>query len=164
MNLTPANRRNLDKLATYLETLPKRYKHFNMGYFLEAQSIIDDSETRHRNYVDYAKNNGGVNKHYCGAVACAIGHGPSAGVLVPKRYLNNNTSINWTDYSDEFFAPYYSSTWDWMFSGNWEDVDNTHRGAAARIRYILAGNEVPEDFNDEPYLKHKKLYAHLKVN
>jgi hypothetical protein len=50
-------------------------------------------------------------------------------------------------------------------------VDNHHYGAAARIRYLLAGNDVPgrrngwgEFVGDPPAQEHKNLYAPFHID
>lgn len=160
MTLTAKQKANLDKLANYLEGLPKRYRHFDMHSYHEAH---DPSATLEQ-YADYAMNNGGVTKHACGAVACAIGHGPAAGILMTKRLANPGDYYRpqWGTYSFQNFAP-SGNHWDWMFSSEWTRIDNGHRGAAARIRYVLAGRSLPADFRDTPKLKHRAFYQEFRV-
>lgn len=55
-----------------------------------------------------------------------------------------------------------SDEWTWLFSGAWELVDNTARGAAARLRYLLADKDVP-NMDDGPEWAHRKLYEEFKV-
>lgn len=161
MTLSPGRRVNLDKLATYLEKLPLRYKHFDMTDYIGAP------DTPNIIFIDYAQHNGGLEKQPCGTVACAIGHGPAAGVYMSKALATDRSgwdmSPDWSTYSLRKFAP-LGPEWDWMFDNNWSPVDNSHRGAAARIRFLLAGNSVPEDFKDTGALKrHVKLYKEFKV-
>lgn len=152
------NRDNLLTLAIYLESLPKYYMAFNMYEFLETPT---EEKTE-----DYLLRNGDI--HECGAVACAIGHGPSAGFLFPPAPENGEDHNDfwykvsegdgvsyyrpdWMNYSAEFFISdqEHFPEWEWCFSGNWGRTDNHHWGAAARIRYLLAGNNPPQVTDSE---------------
>lgn len=135
------NQENLDKLATYLEQLPVDYKHFDMeGYYDKDHQLTREQA------LDYALNNGGVDKFDCGTVACAVGHGPAAGILLTLNETTIFGAPDWDRYSKRFAD---GGDFEWLFSSYWADMDNTHRGAAARIRYLLAGNEIP-DYRDFP--------------
>lgn len=158
--LSTHHKANLEKLATYLEGLPKRYKHFGMASFTDN---IADWEARKK----YALENGGVAQMGCGTVACAVGHGPAAGVLFTKDdiffFSNGDARLKWWEYSYRNFCG-EGEIWEWMFGGVWADIDNTHRGAAARIRYILSGRKVPEDFDyNWAKRKHRALYKEFRV-
>lgn len=150
MALTKAQRANLDALATYLEKLPANYRHFGMACFLDG----DDDEA----IVKYARENGGVRT--CGTAACAVGHGPAAGILVPERMIS--PYVDWDEYT-ALFAPVACITTDWSFGGAWSRIDNTHHGAAARIRYLLEHGEPPEGYL-EPARKWKPLYAPYRID
>lgn len=172
--LTRAQRANLKKLATYLENLPEDYQHFEMSEF----NSLSDADA-----VDYGLNNGGLDRfseaNACGTVACAVGHGPSAGVLFRKGkdyvtydcYGEKFVDPKWNEYSERF-APLRSDEWNWMFGAEWSDYDNTHRGAAARIRYLLDGNTPPIttgryffefDYEPDPVLGFAVEYAKYLV-
>lgn len=155
--LTRTQCNNLAKLATYLEGLPADYSHFSMDVFIKGgdEEKEDGNES---SYVEYALTNGGVGKHGCGTVACAIGHGPAAGIFFRKVELSSDSTWdeeecdwlpikepNWDKYSQRF-APLDTGLWAWFFGSGWEDEDNTHQGAAARIRYVLDRNSIPEAF------------------
>lgn len=142
---TPAQRANLALLAAKLESLPKGYKHFKMEYYLEVDNLDEESKA----FIKYAQENGGLGQWNCPAVACAIGHGPSAGILFKRSEIDG--APMWGRYAQRAFGaregevyPLYA----WLFSGYWGDVDNHHWGAAARIRYVLHHRQVPsfEDY------------------
>lgn len=122
------NTENLEKLATYLEQLPEGYEHFDMKYYFVAQGLrlaSPDNESVLES---------------CGTVACAIGHGPAAGIPVKSGEL-------WVVYSERVFE-LSPSAWDWCFGEEWVRVDNTPQGAAKRIRhYITYG--LPEDAEEQ---------------
>lgn len=126
VNLTRWQRANLAKLAAYLRTLPKGYPDFEMSGFVKGGN---DGEA----YVPE-----------CGTAACAAGHGPRAGIK-PKK------GEDWYTYSDRAFVDgsehYYG--WEWVFSGDWADYDNTVHGAAARIEYMLERG-TPDEWDGYP--------------
>lgn len=126
MTLTAENRANLEKLATYLEGLPEDYDAFTMAHYFIAPP---------KEEVRYAAENGGVAA--CGAAACAVGHGPAAGILVPAEFVGPS-SVDWNGYAGLFVGHYDTAEYDWCFDGTWNRIDNTPSGAAARIRYLLA--------------------------
>lgn len=69
--MTDINRSNCKKLAAYLLTLPAETESFGMEDFFDGDT---DEE------LLYAE----TGKHQCGTSACAVGHGPAAGVPVPR--------------------------------------------------------------------------------
>jgi len=123
VTLTATQKRNCAKLASYLETLPEGYEHFAMDCFYGDDNLATVS---------------GYN--VCGTVACAIGHGPAAGVKVGRDDRLRSGAILWWSYSDRFATP-HTPAWLFMFDGEWAEVDNTPQGAAQRIRWILDGND-----------------------
>ena len=136
MALTEENRANLEKLATYLERLPADYDHFTMWTYCAS----DDDEAITR----YALKNGGLAK--CGAVACAVGHGPAAGILLNESEITSWGAPNWNDYAARLIGSSYDENYEWAFDTLWTDYDNTHQGAAARIRYLLHYGKPPKRF------------------
>lgn len=123
------NKRNLTKLANYLDTLPDGYKHFDMNkFYADRFDGFFTSET---------------NLNECGAVACAVGHGLVAGITPLPHHWAKSGRINWASYSDDLFLR-QSDAWDFMFASGWAVYDNSPRGAAARIRYVLSGGEIPD--------------------
>jgi len=118
------NRTNLETLATYLEALPIGYEHFDMASYLRK----DDR------YIYMVADANIIGD--CGTVACAVGHGPTAGIAATDYE-------NWDDYSDRVFD-LSSTEWSWCFSSSWSTTDNTHQGAAKRIRHMLE-HGAPDD-------------------
>lgn len=141
--LTNKHRNRLMKLATYLDTLPKDYKEFDMDSYF-ANKDDDEKSALER---EYALHNGGVSK--CGTSACAVGHGPSAGILVPDHLIEKGWAghwlIDWEAYSQKFCGR-DMLLFNWMFGSYWSEVDNHHYGAAARIKYVLMDHDIPEYF------------------
>jgi len=122
--------KNLRTLAAYLKTLPADYPDFEMN-----------------DYVSTGELEAHVPK--CGTAACAVGHGPNAGMLP----LNGET---WGAYSMRVFIADSQLTgsdcdpWEWCFDSQWSDVDNTAHGAAERILHMLE-HGVPDDALDQRY-------------
>lgn len=150
---------NLSKLATYLENLPEKYKRFDMCSFMSSPPFkcIPADQVALATYIENQK------EVPCGTVACAVGHGPAAGVELNDIYIeiapNSKIYVDWDGYSEKFI-PQITSLWEWCFGSDWESIDNTHRGAAARIRYVLNGNEVP---CKHTYRRGKVLYFGLST-
>lgn len=156
--LTEAHRARLATLAAYLEGLPKRYRHFDMAEYMGH----GDREAS----IRYALENGGVQK--CGTVACAVGHGPAAGILVPRHMVDTHNiyPIDWNAYAGLFLGAVSfreGSAFYWLFESAWENYDNTHYGAAARIRYLLANGSPPSGFS-KPARAWRKLYAPYRID
>lgn len=116
------NIENLTKLADYLEKLPPDYKHFAMA--------------------SYASNGFGnefefVGDYACGTSACAVGHGPAAGIAPA------HPDETWSEYCETAFGvEEYGVEWEFMFDTTWEDDPKL---AAARLRYYVQ-HGVPEEF------------------
>lgn len=130
--LTRSQRANLRKLADYLESLPEDYRHFDMHDYMGNDASAAA--------LEYARKNGGVEQ--CGTVACAVGHGPAAGILFrPSDFTRNwdgTPALSWGSYSRRFTPRGYDEPeFDWAFGSYWRSLDNHHWGAAARIRYLL---------------------------
>lgn len=112
LKLAQRHRDNLQTLADYLDTVP--LESFNMGHYRSS----------------------------CGTVACAAGHSPDAGIgVAPPRGASPR---KWDAYLKQHFGVSYRSGSTpryrllvWCFGDCWCEVDNTPRGAGARIRYYL---------------------------
>lgn len=143
------NRVNLEKLAAYLEQLPEGYDHFDMCDFYQKYFIglggIRIGRTKSNPETAIAPSE-------CGAVACAIGHAPAAGIpALPGEY--------WAPYAVRVFELLHNE-WVWCFDGEWECIDNTPQGAAKRIRYLLAFGP-PSDWKEQLDGEADYLFAHL---
>lgn len=136
VELTDYQRANLAQLARHLWTLPADYPDFEMRDFVHGQT---DDERRL-----------GARVVTCGTAACAVGHGPRAGIL-PRE------GETWWSYSWRSFAK-EGRAWDWPFGGDWSKYDNTVHGAAARIEFMLERG-LPRDWSSSPDEDFVKLYA-----
>lgn len=110
---------NLIKLSDYLFSLPDDYAHFDMQHFYclypgtKMQTLIED-------FAGYE----------CNTVACAIGHGPAAGIPI------HEDDDLWPRYARRVFG-YDDFSGDFMFGIGYVSLDNTPKGAAMRIRYVV---------------------------
>ena len=133
-------RANLEKLASFLErAVPP--PQFGMSMYVVAniggyRMSLEPYEAVTEVYTQ------------CGTVACALGHGPLAGIK-PK------SGDTWDTYSKRVFVDVWADDqyqvtqdWKWLFSGLWSVVDDTPKGAAARIRYYLE-HGVPDDVDGQ---------------
>jgi hypothetical protein len=80
----------------------------------------------------------------CGTVACAVGHGPLAGI----KPLENET---WKSYAARVFGADLDNRptfplFQWLFGMGWSDTDNTPEGAVARIRDFLDTGGIPDNW------------------
>ena len=147
---------NLATLASYLESLPEDYAEFEMESFLDAD-LYD--ETNQKVVKQYLLANGGVAS--CGTSACAVGHGPAAGLFFKADEIvldyDDELLPKWRDYMRRVFGiSGCGCGFDFMFGSNWSDVDNTVHGAAARIRYYLAEGAPDENpWDTERYAKYR---------
>lgn len=143
---------NLFKLAGYLLNLPKNYKHFDMASHVYAGDTSDYSD----NQIELLLLNK-VKVYDCGAVACAVGHCVDAG-FDPVKSVDENwwsgrkdICIDWSKTAEKYFVDSISNdAWDWMFSGEWDRVDNTPHGAAMRICWYIT-NGLPDNWEDQMY-------------
>jgi hypothetical protein len=129
---------NLLKLAAYLETLPDDYEQFNMHVFMALR--VEDAGLYDRQWIVVDPDE--VKRPHCGTVACAVGHGPSAGIRV---YGDQS----WRSYADRVFGPMDDDTFGYMFGPSWSRTDNTPKGAAARIRTYVTLGHTPDDWDYE---------------
>lgn len=83
---TPKQRANLAKLAAHLEALPADYAEFDMGSYQKREGFCNDLTLARR-----------LKAPTCGSSACAIGHGPFAGIRVYGDY-------SWPSYAERVFG------------------------------------------------------------
>lgn len=163
INITPARRARLEKLATYLEYLPEDYTHFNMGaYYDPDYESKPDLDTNQLEYL-YARKEP-KNLFKCGTVACALGHAPAAGIAIPPRFVNKESGVDWDGFGSEMFlgeedTSSLSEEYNFIFGGYWTVTDDHHWGAAARIRYLLAGHDIDGQETKEDYAAYRVTEA-----
>ncbi len=123
--VTAAQKKNLEKLAAYLEALPANYGQLDMDTYCWTSDSI---EVRPFDAAD-------VIKHDCGSCACVLGHGPSAGIKpLPGE--------DWDEYAlRQFGADEYGDLWDAIFAVGLSD---NVKDAVGRIRTALTEIKVIE--------------------
>lgn len=123
--LSDFQRGNLHRLAVYLWDLP--------------QAVFD--------MADYSVD-GHSPSEGCGTIGCAVGYGPNAGIAA------NNGDTDWIYYLERVFISHAQDPdeqlWSWCFSDEWAEKDNSPRGAACRILYMLRYG-LPDDWEDQLY-------------
>jgi hypothetical protein len=141
-SVSPEQVANLARLAAYLRTLPDLYAGFHMGdYFQVGPTDLPDDPS----YLSQmpAGNAQQISKEIpCGSTACAVGHGPAAGMPLleqpncrARQEGYDSIVEDWPAYESRVFG---DGLYEALFEGGWAAVDNTTRGAAARICAVLA--------------------------
>jgi hypothetical protein len=135
-DIEPLHARNLNALALTLDAVDP--SNFGMaGFFERLDSGSGPSLTLYASTPD-------PDRDYepgCGTVACAVGHGPRAGIEALPGEL-------WANYSRRVFGIRsggltragtidHPDSWKFLFIGSIARFDNTPAGAAARIRCYL---------------------------
>lgn len=143
-------RDNLLILAQHLDSLPTRYSRFDMRAFHFLPGMTRGSPIVHMTIGPLEVPGEGEG---CGTAGCCLGHGPWAGIMPDEG------DYSWAVYSFTKFGVKNGGIEDaWLFGALWTEVDNTHQGAAARIRYFL-DDGVPERFGT-PNAEQVELYQH----
>jgi len=132
------NRENLKILADYLLTNEFKESKFDISKFSDEPFYREQRLQTN-----------------CGSIGCAVGHGPYAGL--PKL-----PGESWTKYSERVFEiDPESDEWEWCFSGNWDGIDNTPKGAARRILLLLQTNNI--SFNYAHFQEGNFLHAYFAL-
>lgn len=137
IGLSQEHENNLRKLAAHLMTVKAKPTKNNVGFDMF-------------NFRQPLYNNKG---NECGTVCCAAGHGPQAGILKHK-------DESWIGYINRVFGIcFIQNYWNFLFCLEWAYVDNTPKGAAKRIIYLLENGLLPAwDFNAETVKTYNAYY------
>lgn len=155
-DLTVQQRSNLKTLADYLDNMPEDYAktHFLMAAYavclpnlaedlngypnLRERYEDDDDADESDELIQKLKGQAPNSFYACGTCACAIGHGPAAGIAV------TNADTNWDRYSlrafgmAQFEGPQFSPTFqDWNYVFGPDNPDDP-KAAASRIHAFLS--------------------------
>ena len=130
--------KNVKELAEYLKGLSANKNSataidFDMEYFCKEE-----------NYKS----------HNCGTSACAVGHfAIMIGAQINEDFVvlpDSQKQMGWMNFCRTYIGISSdndeSIVWDWLFSGDWDEVDNTALGAVARIEHFLE-HGIPTDFS-----------------
>ena len=90
----------------------------------------------------------------CGTVGCALGWAPATGIKALAaleedyyKYGHSPRTLSFSMYCDRVFElKTCSAYWDWCFADEWVDGDNTPKGSAIRIMYLLNHEEEVTDW------------------
>lgn len=131
---------NLTILAEFLERVVPP-PHFNISSFVRIPPKSVDDEAANRGYYPHDM----TDEKYatCGSTACAVGHGPLAGI--PP-----NHGEDWWSYCKRVFGvEEETSEWNWLFDSWWAKIDNTAEGASARIKWYLLNKGTPYNMYEQ---------------
>ena len=130
---------NLLKLAEHLKTKVTK-RQFDMEMYRKKRKFFFKK-------VDTAYK---VDRSDCGSIGCALGWAPFVeGLESQTEDLHYNREygcwcVHFDKYCERVFGLYiFHPEWEWCFSPRWKDVDNTPKGAARRIEYLVR-HGVPE--------------------
>lgn len=143
-SISSAAQANIKKLAEHLKTLgtnDNRFDNvsFDMQFYCRFLDVEDD-----------------VEDNDCGSSACAVGHYAillGADVEVDGVDMPNGDSLTWVQFAQKYVGinpcgwSEQQICFDWLFSGEWDVLDNTPLGAAARIEHFLE-HGIPQSFAD----------------
>lgn len=115
------NKENLQRMADHIRTIPQEM--FGMG----------DYRTGDRTTAE------------CDSVGCILGHCTVLETGEFPRFTSG--SIDFTAW-EESFTGTSDDEWNWCFSDNWSETDNTPEGAALRIEWLIK-NGLPEDWEQQ---------------
>lgn len=132
------NKQNLAIAADFLEQNVSE-EQFHMGMFMKNGRI----------------------QHLCGTVGCAIGWASFCPELLPvdSEFMRLTGRLDFDTYCERVFGFNDDDCiWNFLFGAEWETIDNTVKGAVARIRWIVNGGNIVDlhgYYNDssnlEPY-------------
>ena len=145
------NKQKLEILAAGLVEIPQ--ENFNMGYYRSRDGWVPEGKSWRRFRAAAFKS-----PENCGTAGCAIGSAPFIPGLEPveadysycnsgEKYLDFGTYstrvLEITEADSDLDGP-----WEWCFDAEWCEIDNTPRGAAKRIRYLIANGEPPKGWEN----------------
>ena len=122
VDLGPVHRRNLERLADFLESPASDYIAFDMGSWIGHSRTVKWTNPHEAQPI--------TEPGYC---ACALGHGPSAGIAAHPGEL-------WKDYGTRCFTGSSNHLFNYLFSGVWAGhrTERTKAAAVRRIREVLS--------------------------
>ena len=112
------NIKNLKILRNWLEAGNIKQEQFSMGLYRSGENILPY-----------------MNEDNCGTVGCLLGWCP----FIPE--FSNYESVSFGFLAEEFFEiTFRGDAWEFIFSEEWADHDNTLEGAIARLDVVIAGD------------------------
>ena len=144
LGLTPYHIANLETLRDFLKSNNIPPPQFDIRYYLNNKEmltpLLDKHDKSYSEIIDKMQMASNAPKYYneCGTTACAVGHGPLAGIPAMD-------TEDWNDYCFRVFGvtghlagtDAQEAAWTFMFGPMWTGKNNTAKGAAARIDWFL---------------------------
>lgn len=127
------NKDNLLKMAIHIENIPQ--KDFDMYSFRKDGSSLEME---------------------CNSVGCAVGHCSILDIDNIQKNFINLGGIQFSEWSVEFTG-IDDEEWNYLFGDRWKYTDNTPKGTAKRIRYVVEYG-FPKDMKQEIYGLKKLSY------
>lgn len=145
LKVEPRQVRNLIRLAKYLWSLSEDYAHFDMATYFDPDDKGFSSLNDLPQHFTKAKLNS------CGAVACAIGHS----LAIDTMELTKSNVSMWCSLAKDLYGQtdMGENFGRYLFSAEWIEHDNTSKGAAMRITYLLCTIELNLTAGDMSYLQ-----------
>ncbi len=142
---------NLRYLASFLGALPDDYMNFDMGTYAIAKDESEEFEPHEM------KQRG----HTCGTSVCALGHLPLLGFMAHnyESWEPIGGRVLGLAYGTNDLGHDTAKEWDWCFDGGWQHLDNTPKGAAQRILWML--DHTPEEVR-EAFKEADKITDHIR--
>lgn len=154
LDLAPIHEKRLLKLATYLDNSVSQ-EQFDMGIYRswDAAKKYKVKDKRHTSSKKVFND-----PNLCGTVGCALGYAPIATGIYPKYNFSLSlitiaSSINWLKYALETLG-LNNYPYDFLFHQKWASIDNTPKGAAARIRFLV---------DNQDTLKSDATYHNIRI-
>ena len=155
------NKENLLKLADFLDGV--KGSNFRMETY-RSGGVLDDLDS-----TDLRMGKEEIEK--CGTSCCALGWAPCVpGLEVEPSDWDDDggyDSFSWSKYGLRVFGLRDNTyddpedEWNWCFRGEWENKDNTPKGAAARIRHLVVYG-LPGDWWDQMSGRARLCYKEAK--
>ena len=146
--LTPYHISNLETLSAFLKSEEIPPPRFDIGSYASFIDLLEEKEIKRDSsfgWTQYFFEHQAEVYNHCGTTACAVGHGPLAGIPMLK-------GEEWGEYELRVFGVgqyKHQEAWGFMFSSFWDrdKLNNTAKGTAARIDYFLKQGDVPSEFS-----------------
>lgn len=124
---------NADRLAQHFDM--KRFlKHNGRKYYNKSGPTLEE--------LNIAMNQ----PHVCDTSACAVGFAPAVIPVVLSDFTESN-QLNYLRYSERVFMDSEKEEWNYCFSGAWDEIDNTIKGAAFRLWLVANNSDVYGNIN-----------------
>ena len=162
--------RRIKNLTTLAQFLERRIKPptFNMGSYIkigqgfdvEFPTTMKEALAEIAVRLDIKKVNEATLYNYCGTAACAVGHGPLAGIPIKKNedFAEYSSRV----FIDDIDSDDHALAWQFLFASSWVNIDNTPKGAAARIWLLLDKGLPKVKYSRFEYSTNTQVYKSYK--